>query len=368
MNTPLVSVIVPVYKAEKFLHKCVDSLLAQTMTDFEVLLIDDGSPDRSGAICDEYAAKDSRIRVFHKANGGVSSARNLGLDNAQGEWIAFVDSDDWVEVDYLLELTRKLDVDLILTGVIFTSGLKIKVESEYYSSKEIDKCFNKYSDTSVLTAPWAKLYRKSLIQKHVIRFDDKIRCGEDFIFVCQFLLFCESIRVFEYIGYNYYNAGEQNISFSKRYNLSIEELEYAINKIKFLNSKLTNRNIEIGEKDIKKKFISLYNLNFKNLDCNVDIYYEFCLKNIGNLTWRQFLSDDIISPIVKCISEIVYLYRKKDYIFARFAYVQLMKFSRNNKDISFKSKKIQLLFLLLRTNSWVLWNLLFKIYVLNLKK
>lgn len=84
---PKISVIVPVYNTEKYLHRCVDSILAQTFTDFELLLIDDGSTDSSGAICDEYAQKDSRVRVFHKENGGASSARNLGLDNATGEWI-----------------------------------------------------------------------------------------------------------------------------------------------------------------------------------------------------------------------------------------------------------------------------------------
>ena len=98
---PLVSIIVPVYKAEQWLHRCVDSILAQTMTDFELLLIDDGSPDKSGEICDEYAAKDNRVRVFHKENGGVSSARNLGLDNAVGDFVMFVDSDDWIVSDCL---------------------------------------------------------------------------------------------------------------------------------------------------------------------------------------------------------------------------------------------------------------------------
>ena len=93
---PQISVIVPVYNTEKYLHRCIDSILAQTFTDFELLLIDDGSTDNSGTICDEYATKDSRVRVFHKKNGGVSSARNLGVDNAKGEWVTFVDSDDCV--------------------------------------------------------------------------------------------------------------------------------------------------------------------------------------------------------------------------------------------------------------------------------
>ena len=96
-NIPKISVIIPVYNAEKYLYRCIDSVLVQTFTNWELLLIDDGSKDSSGVICDEYAAKDARVRVFHKENGGVSSARNLGLDNARGEWVAFVDSDDYIE-------------------------------------------------------------------------------------------------------------------------------------------------------------------------------------------------------------------------------------------------------------------------------
>ena len=119
MNTesPAVSVIVPVYKAEKYLRKCVDSILAQTFRDFEVLLVDDGSPDGSGAICDEYARKDPRVRVFHKENGGVSSARQCGLDNARGEYTIHADPDDWVEPNMLEELYTKAkaeDADMVI--------------------------------------------------------------------------------------------------------------------------------------------------------------------------------------------------------------------------------------------------------------
>lgn len=114
---PKISVIVPVYNAEKYLHRCVDSILAQTFTDFELLLINDGSKDSSGVICDEYAAKDPRVRVFHKENGGVSSARNLGLDNAKGEWVVFMDSDDfWCDNTALEQLhinAVEYNVDII---------------------------------------------------------------------------------------------------------------------------------------------------------------------------------------------------------------------------------------------------------------
>ena len=102
---PTISVIVPVYKVEKYIHRCVDSILGQTFTDFELILVDDGSPDNCPAICDEYAAKDSRIHVIHQANGGLSAARNAGIDwafaNSDSEWLTFVDSDDWVHCEYL---------------------------------------------------------------------------------------------------------------------------------------------------------------------------------------------------------------------------------------------------------------------------
>ena len=103
----MISVIVPVYNAEKYISRCIDSILSQTFTEFEILLIDDGSPDGSGAICDEYSQKDSRVRVIHKENGGVSSARQCGIDHAQGEYIIHADPDDWIEPTMLEELYRK---------------------------------------------------------------------------------------------------------------------------------------------------------------------------------------------------------------------------------------------------------------------
>lgn len=109
---PVISIIVPVYNVEKYLSQCIDSILAQAFIDFELLLVDDGSTDGSGRICDEYANKDARIQVFHKKNGGVSSARNIGLEHAQGEWITFVDSDDWLDLKYCQILWEEVqDVD-----------------------------------------------------------------------------------------------------------------------------------------------------------------------------------------------------------------------------------------------------------------
>ena len=105
-NSPLVSVIIPVYNTEKYLLKCVDSVLAQTYTNIEIILVEDGSPDNCPTLCDEYAKKDSRIKVIHKKNEGSSLARKTGINNANGEYLAFVDSDDWVEENYIKKAIR----------------------------------------------------------------------------------------------------------------------------------------------------------------------------------------------------------------------------------------------------------------------
>ena len=117
---PKVSIIVPVYKVGPYLAKCIDSILSQTLTDFELILVDDGSPDSCGEICDGYAKKDERIKVIHKQNGGLSSARNAGLDIAKGEYIGFVDSDDYIEHDmyeFLYKNSVQYDTDIACCGI-----------------------------------------------------------------------------------------------------------------------------------------------------------------------------------------------------------------------------------------------------------
>ena len=161
-DKPLISVIVPVYNVERYLPRCIESILKQTYTNFELILVDDGTPDRSGIICDRYAEKDSRIRVIHKENGGVSTARNAGIDAAKGEWITFVDSDDWVSVKYLELLAECLDqndYDLIVgakenRGVhIISQGTDPKT-IQTLQDNDIDdlKVFN----TGDFMGPWMK--------------------------------------------------------------------------------------------------------------------------------------------------------------------------------------------------------------------
>ena len=120
-SSPVVSIVLPIYKTEQYLHQCVDSILNQSYEDFEVILVDDGSPDRCPEICDEYARRDSRVRAIHKPNGGASSARNVGIRAARGTWIMFVDPDDWIDRDTLRGLLSVAgeDVDCVISGKRF---------------------------------------------------------------------------------------------------------------------------------------------------------------------------------------------------------------------------------------------------------
>ena len=197
MKTPKISIIVPVYKAEKYLHRCVDSILAQTFTDFELLLVDDGSPDESGKICDEYADKDRRVRVFHKENGGVSSARNQGIEHALGEWLYFVDSDDML-FDYTLkELYSKTsnEIDSVIGGYIETDGVNCLYKTECkkdmlwdYKTALLDFYTPLYGKFNGYL--WNRLFRHSVINQYRIRFSEQIYYKEDGLFVIVFI--CKS--------------------------------------------------------------------------------------------------------------------------------------------------------------------------------
>lgn len=174
---PRLSVIVPVYKVEKYIHKCVDSILNQTFTDFELILVDDGSPDNCGKICDEYAKKDARVRVIHKENGGQSSARNRGLDAARGEIIGFVDSDDDIDVNMyqnLIEFMDKEELDLVFCDVNLVRGTRIKKQSMYSNNKVMSK-EQGLKDNLVCridNAVWNKIYKKEIFKN--IRFTEGI--------------------------------------------------------------------------------------------------------------------------------------------------------------------------------------------------
>lgn len=204
----LISVIVPVYKVEPYLRKCVDSILAQTYTNLEVILIDDGSPDNCPAICDEYAVKDSRIKVIHQQNAGVSAARNAGLDAATGEYIGFVDSDDWIEPDmYEVMLCRMLEKRAEISGIVYCIDTKDKEGKALRGTQ--DRVFNKeeiineaLSFGRIVQAMCGYLFSSELIKG--IRFAKDISMAEDFLFCFTAFTKANTMVFTDYCAYHYF--------------------------------------------------------------------------------------------------------------------------------------------------------------------
>ena len=204
MTNPKISVIVPIYNAEKYLQRCINSILAQTFTDFELLLIDDGSKDKSNKICDEYAKKDKRIRVYHKENGGVSSARNMGLDNAKGKLITFCDSDDWVLNDWLSSFVygTETDADLIVSNFTYIkSNDNFKSTSSNYS--DVKDRLSELDSKYTLGFLWCKCFKKEIINHYKIRFNTSYKICEDLEFILSYLLHIDHIDFIENASYCY---------------------------------------------------------------------------------------------------------------------------------------------------------------------
>lgn len=291
------SIIVPVYNAEKTICRCIDSIINQTYMYWELILINDGSNDNSGKICDEYSQKDERIKVFHKDNGGVSSARNMGLHNANGEWVTFVDSDDWVKESYLSNLLNHVDnnIDLVFSySEIHTKNSSIK---EKYSSKVVtlDNLYIAFleNDLHWHTSPWSKLFKMSIILQYNILFDEKLMLGEDLFFLYSFMLKTNSIYISSDTDYCYmYDSFN---SLTKRF-FTIESEIYLYNRINFIIDRMSsivnkNNNLAIDKfhemkgKSVRRFLNALYHTSMihktvkeritlmKEVDLNEYIHY-----------------------------------------------------------------------------------------------
>lgn len=238
---PLISIIIPIYNAESLVNRCVDSILNQTYTNWELLLINDGSTDGSGRICDEYSAHDNRIRVFHKRNGGVSSARNMGIDNAKGEWITFVDSDDFLNLDALLNMASAIgNSDLVLSSIREYDKISYK---DYIISniatnniQETANWLDMLNSLMVLVTPVSKLLKTSIINNYKLRFDIRFCSGEDSLFLYQYLYYVEKVSCIDSISYNYMDVKGLSIRL-----LSLKEIDGILNEMIVILEKLRRR-------------------------------------------------------------------------------------------------------------------------------
>lgn len=204
---PKFSIIIPVYKAEPFIAKCIEGILAQTVTDYELILVNDGSPDRCGEICEEYAKKDKRVKVYHKDNGGPSSARNLGLDNATGEIICFADSDDYVTPQFL-ENFGECCSDITIQGLY----IKMPKEEQYHYCGIYEREFNKeyikdfvdtvhmHQNTGYLVT---RAFKRKIIEENAFRLNTNYHVREDEEFIWRYMCKCKTFETIDKGAYYY---------------------------------------------------------------------------------------------------------------------------------------------------------------------
>lgn len=253
---PKVSIIIPVYNVEKYLGRCLDSVKSQSYSNIEVLLVDDGSKDKSGSICDEYVASDSRFHVYHKNNEGVSKARNTGLDHANGDWITFVDSDDFISKIYLENLITPIlnntNVDFVHgCGTYYANGQAGAIIEKFEDEISSDsvQLFNKFKGFVC-----CKLFKREFIECPIngkpLRFDYRIRYSEDMVFTLEYVLNVKTYAFSSEVGY-FYNR-DNNSSATHSIKMSYEESLYAF-KVKYELEMQFVKDHSIKESDIHNR-------------------------------------------------------------------------------------------------------------------
>ncbi len=231
---PMFSVIVPIYKVEKYLKKCIDSILSQTYTDYELILVDDGSPDSCPKICDEYSQKDKRVRVIHQKNGGLVNARNTGVREARGQYICYVDGDDWIS-ETLLETVYEKGIKKQKSDIVIYSGVKQfenyqeqlpkGLPEGFYDKKALEEKVYPYMmydnrkpfcNGLIFPVAWNKVFKTEILKEHYCE-EEKIRMGEDNAFVFECLIVANSIYFCDdnLYFYNQLNSGSITSNYDK---------------------------------------------------------------------------------------------------------------------------------------------------------
>lgn len=272
-----ISVIVPVYNVEELLPRCVESIMAQTKQNIEIILVDDGATDSSGAICDEYAQKDARIQVVHKPNGGLTSAWKAGAEVATGTYLGFVDSDDWIDADMyerMWESAMKYDSDVVVCGLVFDyedSSIPKRneisgFEKEYYNRRELEALFpilinnGRFFGRMLQPARVTKLYRKELVERNMSLCKEEVSVGEDMQLTLPALIDAKGMSVVkDFYPYHYwFNQKSMTGKYDPKY----------LDKIKIMANRMKEISAEKGVFDfvpqITNDFLGLAVIGLKN--------------------------------------------------------------------------------------------------------
>lgn len=279
MNNPLISIIIPAYNVEQYLTACLSSIEQQTYQNFEVILIDDGSKDSTGDICDAIAAKDNRFKVIHQKNQGVSAARNVGIGVANGEYICFVDSDDKLQKDFLKGFG--LNYDISIQGYLLQEGEK-KSPISYREFLSFDNIAKVYCLNDIHSAPFSKLCKTEIINRNNIRFPEEISFSEDTIFFLQYIKYCKSIHISKSCNYVYYKR-EGSLT-AKQYDVKIlmqkEEILFSLYDDLF------------ADKTFKKRFFHEFSLFvFLKYYLNDSSNLEYFMTSFLGVIMRRYLKN-----------------------------------------------------------------------------
>lgn len=332
MSNPLISIIVPVYNTEKYLPKCIESILSQTYTNYELILVDDGSSDRCPGICDEYADKDTRIKVIHKENGSVSSARNSGLSIAKGMFVMFMDSDDYYAQDHalqkLVQQQSEQDADLVCFSYSKEDAnghfSEVKINKGYYEDSSFESAMllafpglnctpnkTEYLTVSVVN----KVYKRKIINDNQLTFDETLRKAEDLIFNFSYLMVCKNIVNIDECLYVYrYTPGSIMRTYNAPREIGVERSVYIFSKI-LEQLKLYSVQEEKYKNILSKRLIRIV------IDSNESTYKNLrapfekirAMKNV-NLWFHQYLKVyqmDLVKPqgIKFCFEYILVKYK-----------------------------------------------------------
>ncbi|MBS6396171.1 MAG: glycosyltransferase family 2 protein [Clostridiales bacterium] len=296
----LVTIIVPVYNTQKDLPRCLDSLISQSYEKLDIILIDDGSTDNSGSICDEYAHNDQRIRVIHKRNGGVSAARNSGLDLARGEYLIFVDSDDCIHRHMISIYVQALAENVVLAcdytkqeDELELSYDKIwSTRIQYYHREE----FLQFMKDEYVNAPWNKFYDTKILREHQIRFDETKKLGEDFLFNLEYFQFAPAKYKVIHCPLYYYQEGRED-SLANAFAPQLFDLQVEL----FERLRMFMEKCRIWTMDDQRSYYELYwnrlylvfriFLAYKKDKANTNEAENVLLKALGNTAWKEAWSN-----------------------------------------------------------------------------
>ncbi len=308
----LISVIIPVYNVEKYLNRCIESVANQTYKNLEIILVDDGSSDSCPQICDKWAKKDSRIKVIHKKNGGVSSARNAGLDISNGHYLSFVDSDDWLETNAFEKLIKLAEPQSMVVFNVFFETCKNSYKKFHFDTVVIQDSNSIICDTIMgnygWTSCWNKLYDLYLIKNKHLYFDENLRIGEDYLFIYQYASVVKKVLLTNEAFYHYYTERSDSamnsfsLEYYNRWKVTERILQDDHNKIceRIILDRLVNELYDIAvetisENDIYNNYhfiMSVYKKYFK-------LYYNEFSPSVGKKKWLLFISPFVFKLYIK---------------------------------------------------------------------